>query len=51
MGDGADMEMKAKLLTPAATSNLMEEAMKAADAGYSVPKMSIADLMAALKKK
>lgn len=47
----AAMEMKAKLLTPAATSNLMEEAMKAADAGASVPKMSIADRMAALKKK
>ena len=47
----AAMEMKAKLLTPAATSNLMEEAMKAADAGITTPKMSIADRMAALKKK
>lgn len=47
----AAMEMKAKLLTPAATSNLMEEAMKAADAGVTTPKMSIADRMAALKKK
>lgn len=49
--NAAAMEMKAKLLTPATTSNLMEEAMKAADAGASVPKMSIADRMAALKKK
>jgi len=47
----ASMEMKAKLLTPVATSNLMEEAMKAADAGVTSPKMSIADRMAALKKK
>ena len=45
------MKIKAKLLTPVATSNLMEEAMKAADAGVTSPKMSIADRMAALKKK
>lgn len=45
------LEMKASLLTPKAASNLMEEAMKAADDGGTAPKMSIADRMAALKKK
>lgn len=47
----AALEMKAKLLTPAASSNLMEEAMKAAETGATGPKMSIQERMAAFKKK
>ncbi len=45
------LELKASLLAPKAASNLMEEAMKAADAGSAAPKMSIQERMAALKKK
>lgn len=47
----AALEMKAKLLTPKASSNLMADAMKEAQAGSAAPTMSVQERMAAFKRK